>query len=403
MSKFRRIAIAILILEIAFVIVLNVAISGKKTNTGRQYRVDIQRAARSLQNDEEANLDEYDSIIAVKPFTDDYKTNNDYAVVSANGKLYSIEYQVSQADSGILFMNIGLIGMVAITAVVLMYIGRRVLKPFNRMSKLTTELAKGNLAAPIKEEKNKFFGKFLWSMDMLRDNLETNKEKELQLQKEKKTLILSLSHDIKTPLSAIKLYNKALKEDLYDTPEKKNQAYEGIERNITDIERYVSDIVTASKEDFLNLEATISDFYISEIMAKISTFYTEKFKSLHTEFTIDEYSSCLLKGDMDRMEEVLQNILENAIKYGDGKYVRITMDEEEDCRLICVANSGCSIKEEEIPHLFDSFYRGTNADNKKGSGLGLYICKSLMRMMDGDIFAQIDGDEFKCVVVVRKS
>ena len=79
------------------------------------------------------------------------------------------------------------------------------------MSEVSIELAKGNLSAHVKEDKNKFFGKFLWGIDMLRENLENNKEKELQLQKEKKTLILSISHDIKTPLSAIKLYAKALK------------------------------------------------------------------------------------------------------------------------------------------------------------------------------------------------
>lgn len=91
------------------------------------------------------------------------------------------------------------------------------------MMSLTEELAKGNLSVPIKAEKSKFFGRFLWGMDMLRDNLESSREKELELQKEKKTIILSLAHDLKTPLSAIRLYNKALSENLYDTPEKEHR------------------------------------------------------------------------------------------------------------------------------------------------------------------------------------
>lgn len=81
----------------------------------------------------------------------------------------------------------------------------------------TGELAKGNLSVPIKAEKSKFLGRFLWGMDMLRETLEGNKEKELALQKEKKTLILSLTHDIRTPLSAIRLYAKALAEEIYTT------------------------------------------------------------------------------------------------------------------------------------------------------------------------------------------
>ena len=85
------------------------------------------------------------------------------------------------------------------------------------MQSLTEELAKGNLSVPVKAEKSKFLGRFLWGMDMLRETLESNKEKELALQKEKKTLVLSLTHDIRTPLSAIRLYAKALaRGSLYD-------------------------------------------------------------------------------------------------------------------------------------------------------------------------------------------
>ena len=106
------------------------------------------------------------------------------------------------------------------------------------MQSLTEELAKGNLSVPIKAEKNKFLGRFLWGMDMLRETLENNKEKELALQKEKKTLILSLTHDIRTPLSAIRLYAKALAEDFYTTGEQRVEACRGIEKNVKEIEAY---------------------------------------------------------------------------------------------------------------------------------------------------------------------
>ena len=102
------------------------------------------------------------------------------------------------------------------------------------------------------------------------------------------------------------------------------------------------------------------------------------------------------------MEEVLQNILENAIKYGDGRFVNIKIDEEEDYKLIQISNSGCSLKDEELPHLFESFYRGSNAEKKEGSGLGLYIAKNLMHMMGGDVFAKIDNNNFVVVTVVKK-
>ena len=114
-------------------------------------------------------------------------------------------------------------------------------------------------------------------------------------------------------------------------------------------------------------------------------------------------TDCLVKGDKERVIEVLQNIMENAIKYGDGRQITIAFSEEEDCRLVSVANTGSSIPEAELVHIFDSFYRGSNADHVKGSGLGLYICRSLMHRMDGEVFAEQSEDGFLVTVVIRKA
>ena len=100
--------------------------------------------------------------------------------------------------------------------------------------------------------------------------------------------------------------------------------------------------------------------------------------------------------------ESLQNLMENAIKYGDGRRISISFDEEEDCKLITIANSGCKLKEEELSSIFDSFYRGSNIAGVKGNGLGLYIVKKLMTKMDGDVFAEKSEDDFRVTLVVRK-
>ena len=100
--------------------------------------------------------------------------------------------------------------------------------------------------------------------------------------------------------------------------------------------------------------------------------------------------------------EVLQNIMENALKYGDGKEIHISFDAEEDCRLVSISNTGEKIPEDELHHIFDSFYRGSNSTKKAGSGLGLYICRKLMKEMDGDVFAAEGVDRFTVTVVFRK-
>lgn len=317
------------------------------------------------------------------------------------GTIYKVIY--TQTDhKTLILMNVGMGIMFLLSVFLVMYIGKKILKPFHRMMSLTEELAKGNLSVPIKAEKSKFFGRFLWGMDMLRDNLESSREKELELQKEKKTLILSLAHDLKTPLSAIRLYNKALSENLYDTPEKRAQVYAGIDKSVTEMEEYVTEIMAASREKFLNLTVEMGEVYLSSVMEYINAYYTDKLSNLHTTFKVESYLDCLLCGDSNRLIEVLQNIMENALKYGDGKYITISFSTEEDCCLITVKNSGCTLKEDELPHLFDSFYRGSNVGNAKGSGLGLYICRQLMHMMDGEIFAEIKENEFFVTVVIHK-
>ena len=163
---------------------------------------------------------------------------------------------------------------------------------------------------------------------------------------------------------------------------------DGISKNTLEIEHYVNEIVKNSREDFLELPVKMSSLYLNEVIDKIQAYYTDKLETIKTKFVIGEYNNCMVKGDEDRAVEVLQNVIENAIKYGDGQKINISFTDEEDCKLISVTNTGCSLKEEDLPHIFDSFYRGSNTKNQEGSGLGLYICKQLLMKMDGDLFAK---------------
>ena len=411
MSKFKIFAILIVVVEILLIVSVNrLYFNQNNDSDGRLYLVEARRVMKEIEEQklesteiEAMSLSKYETLVGIREFVAGEACSNDYLVEEIAGKLYRIEY-VEERSSGLpLYINISLLCMMIVTMMVLVYVYRKVLKPFHNMSNLSYELAKGNLSMPVKEEKSKLFGHFLWGMDMLREKLEDNKARELEFQKEQKTLILSLSHDIKTPLSSIELYSKALSENLYDTQERKDEALQGIVRNVKEIKGYVDEIVTASREDFLNLEVSMGEYYLSDVMKVTERYYKDKLSVIHTEFQVDEISECLLKGDKNRMIEVLQNVMENAIKYGDGKRIRISFGEEEDCKLIHIENSGCDLKEEELPNLFDSFYRGSNSTGRKGSGLGLYICKTLMRKMDGEIFARMKEELFCVTIVIRKA
>lgn len=406
MSKYKKYVFAFLFVELMLMILSNIfMLKNLRNDQDKAYKVDVARAANEMRSGttiENLDLSKYKTLIGVQEFHEDENCNYAYEVESVNGVLYQFAYQQEYNSILIFMMNVFLGSMFVCTFLVLVFVNQKIVKPFSDVSSLPKELAKGNLSVPIKEEKSKFLGKFLWGMDMLREKLEQDKVTELELVKEKKTLILSLSHDIKTPLSAIELYTKALSNHLYDDEEKQQQALAGISQNTELIRQYVDEISKASREDFLKLEVTCGEFYLTGLMQHILDYYRDKMKQIHTEFIIDEVENCLIYGDFDRSVEVIQNICENAIKYGDGKWIHISFAEEEGCKLITVKNSGCTLKEEELTNIFDSFYRGSNSETIHGSGLGLYICKELLHKMDGEVFGKICDDTFAITVVMRK-
>lgn len=294
-----------------------------------------------------------------------------------------------------------LIVMWLITMIVLSYVRYHILRPFHKLEQLPYELSKGHLSNILKENKYRYFGKFLWGMDVLRETLKQNQSRQLKLEKEKKMLILSVSHDVKTPLSSIYLYIKALKEGLYGV-EKQQEVYLKLQQKAEQIEEFVAEIEKMSTQDLFKFSVDVTNCYIKDMIEPIEKIYKEKFALNHTRFMIEKYPNKLVKADKDRVVEVMENILENAMKYGDGKDITISSTEEEYCLLITIKNSGTPVEEKEYNHLFESFWRGGNAGHHKGSGLGLYICKELMTKMGGEIYATKGENSMSFTLVLRE-
>ena len=213
-------------------------------------------------------------------------------------------------------------------------------------------------------------------------------------------MLLSLSHDIKTPLNLIKLYSKGVEEAVFDEAASR-KAMVQINTKCNEIERYVDAIMQSSREDILDIAVDNSEFYLKELLENTLSVYLDQCQKRNLTWIMDPYQNCLLKGDLHRAQEVLENLLENALKYGDGRQIHMSFREEDYCQLICVFNTGAVVEDQELNHLFDSFYRGANAQGKAGSGLGLYICRQLMRKMDGDIFLEKRPDGMAFTMVFR--
>lgn len=411
MKAFNRIfSLVIAVIVFVFIGANVLLVRSSSGGSGRPDKVEISRLVLEIEKSglENINLSACKYVTDIERLTGSefYNSDSDYVIREINGELYRFDYKIENGINKtnlLITVNAILALMAVVVLAVMIYVKLKILKPFEQITDIPYELSKGNLTAPVKETKNRFFGRFIWGVDMLRENMEQQKQRELDLQRDKKMLLLSLSHDIKTPLSAIKLYSQALSRGLYEDRKKQLEIAESINAKADEIEEYVSQIITASREDFLSLDVNMGEFYLSELAAKIRQYYEEKLLLIKTDFSVGSYTDCLLKGDFDRSVEVLQNVMENAIKYGDGKSIAIKFFSEDDCILVSVENSGCSVTDAELTHIFDSFWRGENAENKKGSGLGLYICRQLMHKMNGEIFAEINDDFISVTSVFAKA
>ena len=401
MRIFKKLCIASVTVFLLLAVALNVVLIRYRNAADGQYRVEAKRIADEITETGSYDPAKYPHITGVYSGGDLYKSDAHYVIIEANGTLYRAEYTSGNTNGIPIAVNCAFCLLFLLMCGIFAYIWKNIIKPFGRLNDVPQELARGNLAVPIAEEKSRFFGKFTWGVNLLREKIEDDRQKELSMQRDKKLLLLSLSHDIKTPLSAIKLNAKALAKGIYSDEEKRRSAAESINVRADEIEQFVSEITKAASEDFMHFEVTQGEAFLSRIISKISARYAAQFLDSGTEFIINKYDDCILSCDADRLAECLQNLIENAIKYGDGKRIEIGFDKQDGCALITVTNTGCTLEAKELPQIFGSFHRGSNAAKVQGNGLGLFICKRLMSLMGGEVYAEIQDDCF-CVTLVVK-
>lgn len=426
MKQFDKVIVKVIVVSVLLLVIGNVFIRSIKYETDNSYKVELSRIEKELSTYEkekgEAPADinelmkfskteykyikgfcccEKDNIAEIDKCVEMYSGNSMTVVTEENIYFIEVEFKIKKDSRIYTMFNVFMLSGIVLIAAVLLFIRKSILGPFHRLSELPYEIAKGNMTKPLNESENRYFGRYIWGMNMLRENLEDSKKRELALIKEKKLLLMSLSHDVKTPLSAIKLYVKALEKNLYNDEKKKENALNHINNNADEIEKYISQIVTASNEDFMKFEVENTEIYVDEVIDEIVRYYKEKLETLQIEFNVDRGTNCMIYACHDRIIEVVQNIIENVIKYGDGKRINLKCQSEDECYILIIENTGCLLENKELPHLFESFYRGSNVGRNSGSGLGLYICRELVRLMEGEIFAEIIEDDKERNMVVK--
>ena len=426
MKRFNTFIIAVLgILVAAWVLanVISVTVFSKKS--GKEFMVEINRLSQTVLSERDASALDYSSlhyvervsylsadapVPEIRAFFDgmtvppgrNYLVKPDLSGDTITGYI-CYEYRVTDITDyrHVLITINGIFAAVFIfAAALLLYLRSRVIRPFNRIRDLPIELSKGRLKNELKEDRNRLFGRFVWGLNLLRESIDEKQKKEIRLEKDRKTTLLSVSHGIKTPLSSIKLYARAIGTDMYKDADRQKEAALRIEENALAIENIIREITETQTENLIEMDVEIGEFYLSELVASVRRTFTERLALLQTEFVIGPFSDLLIRGDRHRLADVFENLIENAVKYGDGKRILIDFATEERSVLVTVKNSGIPLPVSERPHVFDSFWRGSNTNGRSGSGLGLYIARYLMSKMNGELFLGKSDAGMSFVVVI---
>jgi signal transduction histidine kinase len=200
-------------------------------------------------------------------------------------------------------------------------------------------------------------------------------------------------------VSNIKLYSDAIRRGLYQPDKKANEndalIAEKISRNADEVDSLVKELIEKASRTVVDFKPEIKTFYISELVDFLKDEYGNRLNLLSIPFKVEMNNNVLLASDKDGVCRILTQLMENAIKYGNGKGISVNLSKEEDGYYFIVKNKGNVLDDNEIPYIFNSFWRGSNADGIGGSGIGLFESREIAKGLNGDIFVKSDIDNME--------
>jgi signal transduction histidine kinase len=290
---------------------------------------------------------------------------------------YSMDEQLERVKKDIIVL-FSVVGVLQIFIVVTwyIYIRKSVITPFKNLNSFAARVAEGNLDIPLTMDKGHVFGAFTESFDLMRSELKKARIAEKKASDDKKEMVAKLSHDIKTPVASIKSTSEV---GMAITKEETTKEMFGVINAKTDqIKSLVDNLFTSSVQDITEIDVNPGP-QPSDVIAGLirNSDYLKKTGY----FSVP---SCEVFFDKLRLQQVFDNIFMNSYKYADTA-ITVNAEVSGDYLVIRIADEGPGVKEEEIPLLTEKFRRGSNASDKDGAGLGLFLTDYFMDKMDGKL------------------
>ncbi|MCM3782166.1 HAMP domain-containing histidine kinase [Neobacillus mesonae] len=284
--------------------------------------------------------------------------------------LYFIKYRIAT----ILITSFTLLTILC--ALYVVFLNRTIFRPFRELQAFAANVASGKLDVPLTMSRDNPFGAFTESFDIMREELAAARQSEYEANRSKKELVASLSHDIKTPVASIKAVSELMLLRAID--EKSEKQLNTIYGKAEQIDLLVTDMFHATLEELNELSVKPAEELSSFLYGMISS------ANIHGQIHCEPIPDCMIVTDIHRFQQVLDNVVSNAHKYA-GTPITIDSRLTDSHLELHINDNGPGIPDDELPLLFNKFYRGSNAEGRSGSGLGLYISKYLMHRMQGDI------------------
>ena len=308
-----------------------------------------------------------------------------------------------------LAVNIMLAVCFALLTGAVLFIHFAVFKPFRRLSEYPERLARLRDIQKLPETKSRYFGKYIWGMNMLTDVLAASSHRIHILEGEHQKLVSSIAHGVKTPVANIRLYTDAVRTGLYSDTGiytlslhdalpiclslQRDHALDILHLDIADkIDSNTAKIVSMAAELMTASEATNdgydfekSLFPLSELADLIRSEYTDRLALLRIPFTVECEGSPIMESDKFALYRAVSQLLENALKYGDGSGITVKLMKQDEAFCISVRDKGELLSENELPYVFRSYWRGSNAADKSGCGIGLYVVHETAKALGGSV------------------
>lgn len=274
-----------------------------------------------------------------------------------------------------------------------LWIYRSIAAPLLKLKKATRSIKEGNLDFVLDVERNDEFAELFQDFEDMRIRLKESAEEKILMDKENKELISNISHDLKTPITAVKGYVEGIMDGVADTPEKMDRYVKTIYNKTNEMDHLINELTFYSKIDTNRIPYTFSKLNVEDYFGDCAEEVGLELETRGIELVYANYveGDVQVIADGEQIRRVIHNIIGNAIKYMDKPkgIIQIRVKDVGDFIQVEIEDNGKGIGAKDIAYIFDRFYRTDVSRNssKGGSGIGLSIVKKIMEDHGGKVWA----------------